>query len=73
MANKDNPGNGARFEAAVGQFFVSHGLNLSRGFPIDVGFGTKRKPHSFDLGQSDPKILVECKRQFSFSKIIGME
>jgi hypothetical protein len=61
MANRDNPGRGAQFEKQVQQFFRGRGLDLRRGFEVDVGAGRLRKPHSFDLGSLQPPVLVECK------------
>ena len=35
-------------------------IALSPGFVLEIGH-TQRKKHRFDLGSSDPKIIVECK------------
>jgi hypothetical protein len=33
---------------------------LLRGSPLNSG-SKKKKPHAFDLGSADPKVIVECK------------
>ena len=62
MTNSDNPAAGAQFEIDVADCFRSHGLDLKRGFDADIGVSNIRKSHKFDLGQSAPLVLVECKR-----------
>ncbi len=62
MATEDNPGKGARFEEEVREFFRGQGLNLSKKYSLDIGFGGRNKAHKFDLGQDNPQVLVECKR-----------
>jgi hypothetical protein len=52
---------GRDFEAVAQRFFVSQGITLQRNFSIDVGIGSLKKPHSFDLGCSTQRWLVECK------------
>lgn len=51
---------GRDFEESARAFFQSNGLDLDPGFPAFVGF-RKTKEHRFDLGCSDPAVLVECK------------
>jgi len=51
---------GADFERVAMEFFAKEGIALSRNFSLDVGLSTKKK-HCFDLGASDPKMIVECK------------
>jgi hypothetical protein len=51
---------GDDFEAKAIEFFGQSGLYLIRNFAIDIGI-TSRKPHNFDLGNYQPKVLVECK------------
>ena len=41
--------------------FAGQGFNLSAGFGVEVGVGNLKKEHSFDLGSSQHKVLVECK------------
>lgn len=61
MANRDNPRKGSEFEKLARRFFHSRGLNLQRGFAVDVGIANLKRPHKFDLGCADPPVLVECK------------
>lgn len=51
---------GADFELVAMKFFSRKGIKLSRDFAVDVGI-SKKKKHCFDLGSSDPKVIVECK------------
>lgn len=51
---------GKAFELKAQLFFASINLNLHPGLSIPIGInGTKL--HSFDLGDSTAKVLVECK------------
>jgi hypothetical protein len=61
MGNADNPSIGAKFEEAVRHFFSKKRLALQSNFWLDVGFGSVRKQRKFDLGSSQPPILIECK------------
>ena len=57
-----NAGVGSSFEQTAKRFFfTSEGTQLTPAFPVDVGVSTLKKRHRFDLGSSDPPILVECK------------
>jgi hypothetical protein len=51
---------GADFERVALEFFAKQGITLVRNFRLDIGL-LKSKKHSFDLGASNPKIIVECK------------
>jgi hypothetical protein len=51
---------GADFERVALEFFATQQIMLSRNFAVDVGISQKKK-HCFDLGASNPKIIVECK------------
>ncbi|SPD72151.1 conserved hypothetical protein [uncultured Desulfobacterium sp.] len=51
---------GRDFEAKIQTYFEKQGLSLSYGVTVPIGV-TGKKPHSFDLGSKDGKILVECK------------
>ena len=62
MANKDNPGRGARFETLVQRFFARHRLPLQLHYSIPIGFDGKRRHYRFDLGSERPPVIVECKR-----------
>lgn len=53
---------GREFEAEALKYFSEHeGLFLSPSFSIALGVADRRKAHSFDLGSSNPAVLVECK------------
>lgn len=52
---------GRDFENTAMGFLKSEGLSLHQNFKVPVGVGEKKKPHAFDLGSDDPKIIVECK------------
>lgn len=51
---------GADFERVALEFFAKQQIVLSRDFAVDVGI-SRKKNHCFDLGASDPKVIVECK------------
>jgi hypothetical protein len=51
---------GARFEGVALGYFAKKGIVLTPNFPLHIGLKEKKK-HCFDLGASNPKILVECK------------
>lgn len=52
---------GRDFELLVQRLFADQGVDLETNHPVDCGLNTIRKPHSFDLGSDDPKVIVECK------------
>ena len=52
---------GSTFEKDAQKWFCREkGIELQRDYGVEVGFSKKRE-RKFDLGSSDPKILVECK------------
>jgi len=51
---------GADFECVAREYFAREGIALSASFPVELGL-TRKKTHCFDLGTSDPKVIVECK------------
>ena len=51
---------GRDFENVAQEYFARQGLNLVPNFMIEIGING-HKPHNFDLGDFNPKILVECK------------
>jgi len=57
---KSNTFIGKEFEEAAKTFFSTKGLLLQKGISINIGISGK-KPHNFDLGNFDERILVECK------------
>jgi hypothetical protein len=61
MANSDNPKKGSDFEEVAQRYFESIGIKLTHHFGLSIGFENQKKEHKFDLGSSNPPILVECK------------
>lgn len=58
--SKSNTQVGKDFETAAQAFFASKGIKLIRDVSLPIGInGTK--PHKFDLGDPDKKVIVECK------------
>lgn len=57
---KSNTYVGKEFERAAKNFFLTQGLHLENDFLVKIGINGK-KPHNFDLGSLNDKILVECK------------
>jgi len=41
---------GRDFEIVAQRFFASQGVSLQIGYAVDVGIGSVKKRHSFDLG-----------------------
>lgn len=58
---KSNAHAGSDFEGIAVEFFSKQGIFLERNFSIEVGIGSKKKFHRFDLGSKNPATLVECK------------
>lgn len=52
---------GREFELIAQRFFALQDIHLQLPHVVDIGIGTERKPHAFDLGCAAQKILVECK------------
>ena len=51
---------GSTFEKDAEEWFRGKGIELQRDYGVEVGF-SKKKERKFDLGSSEPPILVECK------------
>ena len=51
---------GSDFETAAQVWFVNEGVRLQRNYGVEVGL-FKKKGRKFDLGSSEPPVLVECK------------
>ena len=51
---------GRDFEEEVRKYFDKQGLTLSAHVSVPIGI-TGKKAHSFDLGNEEKKVLVECK------------
>ena len=58
--SKSNTHVGSEFEKLACEFFKTRGLLLEKNISVDIGINGK-KAHSFDLGNREKKILVECK------------
>jgi len=52
---------GREFEKTAQTFFASKGLILQENITLPVGIGKEKKNHSFDLGNKEQRIIVECK------------
>jgi hypothetical protein len=61
VGSKSNAHVGRDFELVAQQFFLFAGIRLQRNLVVDVGVGSIKKSHAFDLGCSTRKWLVECK------------
>ena len=51
---------GSDFETAAQEWFLKEGVRLQRNYSVEVGL-SKMKERKFDLGSSEPPVLVECK------------
>ena len=51
---------GSDFETAAQEWFLNEGVRLQRNYSVEVGL-SKMKERTFDLGSSEPPVLVECK------------
>jgi len=52
---------GNDFESLASRYFSQQGIHLNKNYKIRIGIGDTKKEHAFDLGSSDPKMIVECK------------
>ena len=53
---------GREFEFMVQGFFTNQkGLNLVANLSLEIGVDEKKKKHAFDFGNTDQKVIVECK------------
>ncbi len=52
---------GSDFESEAKTFFASHGITLEEHVALDIGIEGRFKQHKFDLGSTNPRIVVECK------------
>ena len=51
---------GRAFERNAYAFLSKQGMQLRRGLSVEIGING-RKPHNFDLGDLEKKVIVECK------------
>ncbi len=52
---------GQEFERVAIAVLAEKGITVQTDFPVEVGVGSLRKSHSFDLGCDDPAVIIECK------------
>ncbi len=56
-----NKAKGEVFERRVGDYLRSNGIEVKRGYKIEIGIhGRRKRSHEFDWGNQ--RLLVECKR-----------
>ena len=58
--SKSNAHVGRDFENAIQSYFEKNNLSLNEHVSVQIGINGK-KYHSFDLGNEEKKVLVECK------------
>lgn len=52
---------GREFERTTKNYFTTTGLQLHKNIELPIGIDSKKKNHSFDLGNTKDKVIVECK------------
>jgi hypothetical protein len=52
---------GREFELRAQAFFVAQGIILRPRHKVHIGIGAVKKPHEFDLGCDEQKVVIECK------------
>ena len=52
---------GRDFENKIQAYFAQQNIELTKNVSVSIGVDGKSKPHNFDLGSIDQKIIVECK------------
>lgn len=58
---KSNSHAGKDFEEKIQLYLARKGIRLEKNIKLNIGIDSKKKKHAFDLGDSDSKIIVECK------------
>lgn len=53
---------GSDFEDKAQTWFAKQGIQLSRGFILEIGLSQEKK-YQFDLGSLEHQLIVECKSQ----------
>ncbi len=61
MDSRSNAEVGREFERLAVVALSERGIFVARNHSVDIGVGSLRKPHSFDLGSDEPPVIVECK------------
>ncbi|MYF78764.1 MAG: hypothetical protein F4180_02395, partial [Chloroflexi bacterium] len=51
---------GSAFEMTAREWFANQGIRLQRNYGVEIGLSST-KVRKFDLGASEPAVLVECK------------
>lgn len=52
---------GSSFQKLALKSLLALGLDLSPDFRVKIGISDFKKPHAFDFGNFESKIVVECK------------
>ena len=60
LGSVSNAAVGSAFEIAAQEWFGNEGIRLQRNYGVKIGLSSK-KERKFDLGSSEPAVLVECK------------
>lgn len=61
VGSVSNSAVGREFEVMAQAYFREQGIELRRDLAVPVGVGDEKKERKFDLGSTDPPVLVECK------------
>jgi hypothetical protein len=61
IGSNSNSQVGSDFEAVAQSLFLAQGIVLEKHLALEIGIEGKKKAHKFDLGSTDPEIIVECK------------
>jgi hypothetical protein len=61
IGSESNARVGRDFEIVAQRVFAERGIHLQLGHSVEVGVGSIKKSHAFDLGCSTQNWLVECK------------
>jgi hypothetical protein len=54
---------GRDFENIALKIINENGFKVRLNHIVHVGYGSRTKPHKFDLGSDDPAVIIECKSQ----------
>jgi hypothetical protein len=52
---------GRDFEGLVARFFAKQGVKLTPNYSLPIGHAGRTHAHRFDLGSTEPPVIVECK------------
>ena len=59
--SRSNAEVGSGFETTAQTYFLKQGTLLEKGYSVLIGVADSKKMRKFDLGSSNPSVLVECK------------